>query len=78
MPPHRLFDFKRPVSVSPEARKIFVLCEGTNTEPAFIEKVLGNSFIGLDESIKFIGVKKTENDEGVTDLNGLVRLAHQL
>lgn len=78
IPPHKLFDFKRPVSILPDARKVFVLCEGTNTEPAFLEKILNNSSIGLNGSINFIGVEKTGNDKGVTDLNGLIRLANQV
>ena len=76
MPPINLLKIKRTVDERPDARKIFVLSEGTNTEPGFIEKILTNSGYGLGGEYSFIKVEKTGNDRGVTSLEGLIRLAN--
>lgn len=79
MPPYRLSDIRRRVNSLPDAKKVFVLCEGTNTEPELMKKILSNSsFFGADESIRFIAVEKTGRDVGTTDLKGLIRLADSI
>ena len=61
MPPINLLKIKRTVDERPDARKIFVLSEGTNTEPGFIEKILTNSGYGHGGEYTFIKVEKTWN-----------------
>lgn len=75
MVPIDLSTIKRQVGERPDARKVFILSEGANTEPGFLEKVLTNASYIKNEEVTFIKVNKTENDKGVTDFNGLLRLA---
>ena len=78
MPPLNLKKIARDIQEKPDARRLFLLCEGTNTEPSFLEKVLTNANYIKHEAVSFIKVNKTNNDFGVTELTGLVRLANDI
>ena len=78
MAPINLSTIKRKIAERPDARKVFLLCEGTNTEPEFLEKILTNSEYGGNGALSFVKVEKTGNDAGVTDLPGLISLANQV
>ena len=75
MPPISLLNIQRKIAEREDARKIFILSEGANTEPRFIEKILTNAKYIKNDSLTFKMVSKTENDKGVTDLKGLIELA---
>lgn len=76
MVPTDLSTIKRTIGELPDARKIFILSEGANTEPGFLEKVLTNATYISNKGVTFIKVNKTENDKGVTDFDGLLKLAY--
>ena len=78
MPPLNLKKIQREIQERPDANRFFLLCEGTNTEPGFLEKILTNANYLKNGSISFVKVNKTENDSGVTDLKGLIKLANQI
>lgn len=78
MVPIDLSTIRREIGERPDARKIFILSEGANTEPGFLEKVLTNATYIKNDSVTFIKVNKTENDRGVTDFDGLLRLANSV
>ena len=78
MVPIDLSTIRREIGERPDARKIFILSEGANTEPGFLEKVLTNATYIRNDGVTFIKVNKTENDRGVTDFDGLLRLAYSV
>ena len=78
MVPVDLSTIRRQIGERPDARKIFILSEGTNTEPGFLEKVLTNASYIANDAVTFFKVNKTENDFGVTDFDGLLRLANSV
>lgn len=78
MVPINLSTIRRQIGERPDARKIFILSEGTQTEPGFLEKVLTNASYIKNDTVTFIKVNKTENDKGVTDFDGLLRLANSV
>lgn len=78
MPPINLKKIVRETQERPDARRLFLLCEGTNTEPGFLEKVLTNADYIKNPEVTFVKVNKTGHEFGINDLNGLVCLANKI
>lgn len=78
MVPLNLSTVERLVGERPDARRVFILSEGTNTEPEFLEKVLTNASYITNKSVRFVKVNKIGNDVGVTDFDGLLSLAYSI
>ena len=76
IPPLAYSSLKRNVKDKKDSRIIYLLYEGKNTEPLFIEPFIMNSnYFNSNRSISFRKMKKTESDIGVTNLPQLVELA---
>ena len=66
---------KRKIGNKLDARVIYFLYEGKNTEPLFIAPFIENSNYINSQEICFKQFSKTENDEGRTSVEQLVKLA---
>ena len=78
MPPLNLKRIHRETQERPDARRLFLLCEGTNTEPGFLEKVLTNADYIKNPAVTFVKVNKTGHEFGINDINGLICLANKI
>lgn len=78
MVPTEFKKIKRDISERPDANNFFILCEGENTEPEFITKILRNADFIKNDGVSFEKVTKTENDRGVSNFDGLIKLANEV
>lgn len=66
---------RRKVGNKKDARIIYLLYEGKNTEPLFINSFIENSTFFDSKKIRFTHLEKTLNDNGVTNVKQLIELA---
>lgn len=77
MPPINTILLKRNSGCRPNARKIYFLSEGYNTEPKFFTTLFNSLVYFQNKNLKFVKCEKTGTDEGVTDLEGLINIARK-
>ncbi len=75
MSPLEYHTLKRKITNKKDARSVYLLYEGQNTEPLFIAPFIENSNYIDSREIRFIQFEKTDSDFGVTNLPQLIKLA---
>ncbi len=75
MCPLEYHTLKRKITNKKDARSVYLLYEGKNTEPLFIAPFIENSNYIDSREIRFIQFEKTDSDVGVTNLPQLIKLA---
>lgn len=78
VPPHELNKIKRKVDERPDARKLFLLYEGTNTEPSFLRGILTLSNYIDNDNVAFFDVSRTGDDFGHNSFSDLVNYGLQI
>lgn len=77
VPPINLNLVERVTSIKKKRRKLFLLSEGTLTEPYFLQSVLTASpYLNEQDGIDFYITERSDNDFGVNTLTGMVSLAY--
>ena len=75
MVPLSVSDLKRKISDRTDARVIYLLYEGQNTEPLFLHPFLESSNYISSKNVRFRRFEKTGRDVGASNVEKLIKLA---
>lgn len=76
VPPVNLSLLERGVKEKEFSRRLYLLSEGTLTEPQFLEKLItGSPYFKNNTNLRFYRVERSGNDFGINKLSGMIDLA---
>ena len=78
MPPISLIQIVREIEYRETKRKLFLLSEGTLTEPSFLESILsGSPYFSSNRNVEFYKTERSGREHGINTLNGMIDIAYR-
>lgn len=78
VPPINLKEIRRNTDIRDKARRLYLLSEGTLTEPRVLNAILNKStYLLSNNAIRFYEVERTDQDFGVNSLKGMIDIAYK-
>lgn len=78
MPPINLDIIIRPTATKDTHRKLYLLSEGTLTEPSFLEAIITRSpYMASNDEVGFYKVARSGKEHGINKLQGMVNIAYE-
>ena len=77
MPPISLVQIVREIEYRETKRKLYLLSEGTLTEPSFLESILsGSPYFSSNMNVEFYKTERSGREHGINTLKGMIDIAH--